>query len=385
MIRRLSVLIMSVGLSTALVLAPTASSADETTPNPVVKTLQKVKTLVSPKNVQAAVDAPEPPASDDDIPPNETENPVGPDHATTRGLSAFALNQGLIGLNHNNATVNDDDTTTAHSSALNALGLELFPASASSGGTNYERNEPLGVVLDVVCAITANNVCVDALYSEAHATEDATSSHAHAESGILNACIGGGGLPQLPGGSLRSPALMVGQSEEPPSACDGLLGAGVGLSRAEVNRDRVTGQTTSEAYDTTIGACVLPGCVIPVAVLDSFGQADSGTTPGTEFSDRGSFLIALGEDQFFLIDEPEGFALDGILGLFFNQGESYLGNLLAGTAQDGLKLFLLTDLLPIFAEAGHTETLAHNDGRLVADDTDTTDEDRRDGRDRRDG
>ena len=115
MIRRLSVLVMSVGLSTALVLAPTASSADETTPNPVVKTLQKVKTLVSPKNVQAAVDAPEPPASDDDISTQRDPEPgrTGPrDHARAERLQP--LIRSLVGLNHNNATVNDDDTTTAH-------------------------------------------------------------------------------------------------------------------------------------------------------------------------------------------------------------------------------------------------------------------------------
>src|SRR5688572_27790467 len=108
MIRRLSVLIMSIGLSLALVLAPTASSADdEPTPNPVTKTLQKVKNLVTPNNVQAAVDAPEPPASDDDTSPNETENPVGPDHASTRGLDTRILTQGILGLNTNNATIND--------------------------------------------------------------------------------------------------------------------------------------------------------------------------------------------------------------------------------------------------------------------------------------
>src|SRR5687768_3072028 len=70
MIRRLSVLILSAGLSLALVLAPSASSADESTPNPVDQVVKTVQDLVEPKDVQTAdhADAPDPPAEDDDLP-----------------------------------------------------------------------------------------------------------------------------------------------------------------------------------------------------------------------------------------------------------------------------------------------------------------------------
>ena len=128
MIRRLSVLIMSIGLSLALVLAPTASSADETTPNPVVEDPSKGQEPRQPKNVQAAVDAPDPPAPTTTSPPNETENPVGPDHGSTRGLETAFLGIDLVGLNHDNATIEDDDRATADSTALSLLGTELAGA-----------------------------------------------------------------------------------------------------------------------------------------------------------------------------------------------------------------------------------------------------------------
>ncbi len=374
MIRRLSVLIMSIGVIFALVLAPTASSADEATPNPVTKIVQKVKDLVQPKNIQAAVDAP-PATEDDDIPPNETEDPVGPDHASTQGLNATLGGNSLAGLNQNNATIEDDDSTHADSAALTVLGTNLFGASASSDGTTYERNEPLGIVLDALCTASVNNICVDLLYSEAHATQTAGESHAHAESGILNACLFGGGLA-LPGGGVGGAGglgSMATQDEEPPAACEGLLGAGVAESRAEINRDRTTGQTVAEAFDFTAGACVLPGCALPVSALFSGGFADSGTGAGDEVAERGSFLLLLGDDGFFLAD-PFAIPLSPVLALFFNQGESYVAPGTAGTAQDALRLKVLTDVVPLVGvDAGHTETLAHNDGRN-ADDEDENDE-----------
>ena len=304
MIRRLSVLIMSIGLSLALVLAPTATSAeDEAQPNPVEQVVKQVQDLVSPKNVQTAVDAPEPPASDDDTPPNETENPVGPDHASTRGLDTGlgpigGTTLSLVGVNHNNATVEDDDSTHADSAALTLLGTDLFGTSASSDGDNYEESSPFGFILDAICAGSSGNICVEALYSESHATQDASTSHAHARSGILNACVGGGAgdggeLPELPaGGGIGALGQMAGQDEEPPAACQGLLGVSVAESYASSNRDRSTGQTRSFAIDGLAGACVLPGCALPLEGLVSYGFADSGTTPGTEVAERGSFLLA---------------------------------------------------------------------------------------------
>jgi hypothetical protein len=200
MIRRLSVLIMSIGVIFALVLAPTASSADEATPNPVTKIVQKVKDLVQPKNIQAAVDAP-PATEDDDTPPNETEDPVGPDHGSTQGLDLRIGDQPILGLNKNNATIEDDDSTHADSAALSLLGSDLFASSSSSnGGDDFQSNSPAGALLDAICLASGNNVCVQALYSEAHSYQDGDTSHSHATSGIANACLlgglGGGGLPR---------------------------------------------------------------------------------------------------------------------------------------------------------------------------------------------
>ena len=197
MIRRLSVLIMSIGVIFALVLAPTASSADEATPNPVTEIVQKVKDLVQPKNIQAAVDAP-PATEDDDTPPNETEDPVGPDHASTRGLDLRIGEQPLVGLNHNNATIEDNDATHADSAALSLFGAPKSSARPPAMAVVYSATSLLES-----CSIPsapAVDVCVDALYSEAGATEDGSTSNSYAKSGILNVCAFGGDALALPGG-----------------------------------------------------------------------------------------------------------------------------------------------------------------------------------------
>jgi hypothetical protein len=401
MIRRLSVLIMSAGLGLALVLAPTATSAeDEAQPNPVDQVVKTVQDLVQPKNVQTSdhADAPDPPDEDDDIAPNETENPVGPDHGSTRGLDTGigpigGTTLSLLGLNHNNATVNDDDTTHADSAPLKLLGSDLFgtSASATEGQNNTDSSAPAGFILDLICAFSGDNICVKALYSESHASEDEDFSHAHAASGVLNACIGGGATgdggeegPVLAGGGVRSAGQVATQdSEEPPSACEGLLGVGVAESYASTDRNRDTGQTQSRAYDYTLDACALPGCVIPGTLLYSFGEADSGDEGSEPSADRGSFLLALGPGVF--LDEPFGLTLPFIGSLFLNQGETYLdhvegvdGTGIAGTAQDALKINLLTDFLPIFANAGHTETLAHDRADGDNEDPDNEDPDNED-------
>ena len=129
MIRRLSVLIMSIGLGLALVLAPTASSAEDERSTRIrsTKVLKKVQDLVQPKNVQPpSMRRIRPRPTTTTSPPNETENPVGPDHASTRGIDAGALQDSLLGLNHDNATVKDDDTTSRRLGRAEPAGTNLF-------------------------------------------------------------------------------------------------------------------------------------------------------------------------------------------------------------------------------------------------------------------
>ena len=377
MIRRLSVLILSTGLGLALVLAPTATSAeDEPQPNPVDTIIKQVQDLVAPKNVQTAdhADAPDPPAEDDDIPTNETENPVGPDHGSTRGIEAFLAGTSLLGLNHDNATINDDDSAVADSTLLSLGGTKILGTNADSTGgagpgpgTNEDTFNPLGPL----CAGTGGALCADVLYSESRATNDGTTSTSQARSGVLNACLGGTDTDQTNG-------------------CDGLVGAGALESEANAQRDLATGETTADATYTAADPCIsvaasAEDCLVGATALYSHGDANSGDGGGDGTANRNSFVAGLavgGGDPNAdpLITEPTDLSIpDGCTGalvlecLFLNQGETYLGPGLAGTAQDALKLAVLNIIpvpgtpgvtIPVLGvNVGHTETLVHNDGR----------------------
>ena len=337
MIRKLSVLVMTLGLGLALGLAPSASSAaDEPQPNPVKKVIEKIQDIVKPSNVHAAaVEAPEPPASDDDSPGNETVNPSSPDHAANDGVEAGIGTLNLLGANRDNATVNDDDTTSADSTALSLLGLELIGAHATSGGTTEDH---FGDPLSPLCEASGGAACLGLIFSDAQASNDGTTAQATSKSGVADVCA----LGSDPGGE---------------SCAGGLLSLGAATGTSTISRDVATGQTVADSNFSTVGVCLTPsllGCGLAVDVLGSFGHADSGGLSSS--ADRGSFLLSLGTENNpngFVIEDPLDLSIppgcDGgllqIECLFLNQGETFLGPLVGGTAQDALKLGLLPGLL----------------------------------------
>ena len=352
MIRRLSVLVMSTGLGLALVLAPSASSAeDEAQPNPVEQVIKTVQDVVSPKNVQTAdhADAPDPPASDDDIPSNETVNPVGPDHGSTRGLNIKLGGQDVLGLNHDNATINDDGSATADSTLLSLGGSEVIGTHADSTGDSEDTFNPLAPL----CAGTEGQLCAELLYSESYATNDGTTSSSTARSGIINACLGGTDIDQTNG-------------------CDGPVGAGVFTSDAHAERDLASGQTQATAETQAVGLCLQPegdSCALGASLIESEGSADSGGADPSATRDSQVLGLEGGGESHPIITDPTDFSLPpgcpipSLACLFFNQGETYLGPGLAGTAQDAILLsVLVTEQFPPLAEVGvgHTETLVHN-------------------------
>ena len=301
---------------------------------------------MQPKNVQAAVDAPDPPASDDDISPNETENPVGPDHGSTRGVDTKFLGFDLVGLNHDNATIEDNDRATADSTALSLFGSELAGAHAQSDGDPEDHFD----LLAPVCVATAGGVCVSVLYADAYASNDGSTSESYSQSGLADVCLGG-------------------SSSDPTAFCDGPIELGVARSEAGAERDLTTGQTAAFAFYQTAGACLLgtpETCGIFADALSSFGIADSGPGGDTDASFRESGLLNLGAGGSFfpVLDSPAYLPLF-LADLFLNQGESYDGLDTAGTAQDALILNVLPFIDPPleFTGVGHTETLVHNDGR----------------------
>ena len=307
---------------------------------------------MTPAPAPSVVEAP-PPSSDSDLPGNETVDPVGPDHGSTQGAVVKIGDQEIAGVGNDNATVNDDDSTTADSSLLTLGGQEILGTHASSTGTNESH---FGNPLAPVCVGSDGAVCLTVLYADAYATDNGSTSHSQSRSGIANACLGG-------------------TSTDPNATCDGPIALGAATSQAQANRNQSSGQTTASSMFEAANLCLQPdpitgACTVGASALHSEGQSDSGTDSTSSSASRSSYLLggdllgtSLGpvSDPTDLSIQPQC-ADPSLLCLFLNQGESYVDSGIAGHAQDALKLTVLPGALDLFAGVGRTETLVHNDG-----------------------
>lgn len=305
-----------------------------------------------PTPVSTAVQAP-PPSSDSDLPGNETVDPTGPDHGSTRGAEVKIGDQDIAGVGNDNATVNDDDSTTADSSLLALGGQEILGTHADSAGTNESH---FGDPLAPLCEGSGGAVCLTVLYADAYATDNGSTSHSQSRNGIANACLGG-------------------TSTDPNAPCNGPIALGAATSEGQADRNQASGQTTASSMFEAANLCLQPdpitgACALGASALHSDGQADSGTDSTSSSASRSSYLLG-GELQgkpLGPVSDPTDLSIQpqcanpSLLCLFLNQGESYLGSGIAGHAQDALKLTVLPGVLDLFAGVGHTETLVHNDG-----------------------
>lgn len=306
----------------------------------------------TPPAPAAGVHAPAP-SSDSDSPGNETVDPTAPDHGSTQGAQAKIGDQDIAGVGNDNATINNNDSTTADSSLLTLGGQEILGSHADSTGTNESH---FGDPLAPLCEGSGGAVCLSVLYADAIATNNGSTSHSQSKSGILNACIGG-------------------KSTSRDAACKGPIAVGAATSQAQADRNQSTGQTTASSMFEAANLCLQPdpitgACTVGASALRSQGQSDSGTSSKSSSASRSSHL--LGGDLLGTSLGPVGDPTDlsiqpkcadpSLLCLFLNQGESYLGSGIAGHAQDALKLTVLPGALDVFAGVGHTETLVHNDG-----------------------
>ena len=345
-----------------VVLSISATPASAAIPDPGGDLFPEITELLTPAPSTAVVQAPPPsaavvqappPSSDSDLPGNETEDPTGPDHGSTRGLESSVAGQDVAGVGNDNATVNDDDSTTADSALLTLGGQEVLGTHADSNGANESH---FGDPLAPVCEGSSGGVCLTVLYADAFATDDGSTSHSQSRSGIANACAGG-------------------TSTDPAAPCQGLAGVGTATSQAQADRDQSSGRTTASSMFEAASLCLQPdpitgACTLNASALHSEGQADSGTDSSPSSASRSSYLLdanfmgtSLGtvEDPTDLSIQPEC-ADPSLLCVFLNQGETYLASGIAGHAQDALKLTVLPAVLDVFAGLGHTETLVHNDG-----------------------
>ena len=308
------------------------------------------------------------PSSDDDIAPNETTNPSGPDHAGTQGLRAAAAGQDVADAGQTRSTVRRDDSTRADSTLLALGGQEILGAHASSGG---KRESHAGNPLQPLCDSSGGQVCLQVLYADAYATDAGGTSHALSRSGAADVCIGG-------------------THADPTAACDGPVHAGVLTNSSRIIRNQHTGRTRASSRSDLATVCLTQpgttGCALSAGALHSQGRADSGggSRSVAPTAKRGSYLLGLqGGGQEGRVDPPASIQIPpgcpssktqapstqtpNVLCTYLNQGETYLSKGVAGHAQDALKAGLLPGQpVELDVLGGHTETLVHNRGAATS-------------------
>ena len=341
----ISIIVVSISVSPA--------SAANTDPmgDPLGRATQLLAPVTATPTAPAAAGGQAPAtSSDSDLPGNETADPTAPDHGSTQGAQAKIGDRDIAGVGNDNATINNNDSTTADSSLLTLGGQEILGTHADSTGTNESH---FGDPLAPLCEGSGGAVCLSVLYADAIATNNGSTSHSQSKSGILKACIGG-------------------KNTSRDAACKGPIAVGVATSRAQADRNQSTGQTTASSMFEAANLCLQPdpgtgACTVGASALRSQGQSDSGTGSKPSSASRSSHLLGgdLHGKSLGPVGDPTDLSVQSkcadpsLLCLFLNQGESYLGSGIAGHAQDALKLTLLPGALDVFAGFGHTETLVH--------------------------
>jgi hypothetical protein len=355
---------MAAGTVAAMVLVPGTALAQET-PTPLdglVEALEQVAGSVGAPAVpgtpadpgaDAVPAVPGAPAlpldSDDDSEGHETEDPQLPDHGSGHGGNVDLNDEDIADLVRYDATVNDDGSTNSDVTVLGLLGDELFGGSSSSDGAGDSHENVTEGVGEALSGILSLSL----LYHDTVAVQDDEGSAAGARGGVLSLCL-------------------LGQDEPITTTyeCEG-VGAGAVEGEGYAERDAKTGHSNASSDNEAVKACITEGwddftCqgLLGASVLHADSDSES-VTPGTN---RASWLISLdsGGEALLRIEDPVGLALPpgcgepALLCLFLNQGESFLFDNGAGSAQEALHLDLLNGTpIDILVELGKAESIAH--------------------------
>jgi len=372
--RRLFIVpVLALTTASMVVLGGGSASAAANDPDPignlqdtVTKTVQKV---TSPATKKAATkssspsrnastpsrNAPNPPSSDSDSKGHETANPTAPDHGSSYVGHVTLGGNDLADVASGKSTVNDNDSTSADSTLLAIGGTEIIGSHADS--SNGPSEDHGAFPSNPFCSSTGGMFCVDLLYSDSYATDDGSSSSSRTRNGVANACIGG--------------------DDPSGTTCSGVLGTGVASANSGAHRNQTTGRTTATSDSSVFEVCVqndpVTGCQVKADVLSSDGQASSDSPRSASRHSRVANLVIGGtavpvgpitSTEPFGISVPMDCpASESVLCVFGNQGETYLGQDLAGTSQTALDIFGLRGTpLELDVSLAHSETLAHNDG-----------------------
>lgn len=300
------------------------------------------------------------PTSDDDLAGHETADPAPPDHGQATIAHTSIGGRDIATVGDNKATVEDDDSTKADSTLIAIGGEEILGTHADSEGANESH---FGDPLAPVCEGSDGQVCLQILYADAWATDDGTTSSSRSQSGVADVCLGG-------------------DDAAPDAECSGPVAAGVSTSTAEAERDQESGRTTAGSESNVADACVeedpvTGGCAVGVGVLHSSGSSDSGSSPAS--AERDSYLLRLdlGGEERGRVGDPQALSLPpdcpegaSLVCLFLNQGETYVGDGIAGHAQEALHVDVLPGNLDLEVHLARTESLVHNDGGEPSGDDD---------------
>ncbi len=288
-------------------------------------------------------------SSDSDSPGYETPDPKAPDHGSSYVADAQVGGQDVAGVGRSNATVNPDGSTSSGTTllALGGTALPLGHSEASSSGPSHQESNTLAPLTGPLCSGSGGAVCLDVLYADSSASQQGDTSSASSDGGIAHACLGG--------------------SDPSGETCDGQGQLAVGTSYARAQRSG--GTTTAQSGTQLLGICLgdfSGSCGVGAETATSNGRSSSDG-----YAQRGSTLLGLsvaGNDVIPAQSDPLGLSLapecdPTVACVFANQGESYIGDGLAGHAQKALAVRLLTDLVTL--GVGQSETLVSASGSAV--------------------
>jgi len=301
-------------------------------------------------------------ASDSDAGGHETEDPEPPDHAEGHAVDLDVADEDAVDLAHDRATVEDDDDTTADSTLLALGGQEVIGAHADSDADSAGESQAhggAGEPLTPLCEESDGQVCLSLLYADASATEDGNTSRTRSQSGAADVCLGGSDTDRT-------------------KECDGPIEAGVLASDAEAERDQRSGRTTASSGSDVAHVCVQEdpatgACVLGAEAAHSEGRSDSGGGQPSASRDSSFLGVDAGGRELLALEDPLTAGVQpecadpSLICTFVNQGETYVGDNVAGHAQKALDVEVLPGILPgigslIDLELADTESLVHNDG-----------------------
>ena len=366
-------------------LGKTVKKTTEKTLDPVTKPLRKATSKAAAgSKARTSTPSSDPGEPSSRSGTNDVEDPQAPDHGAADTVKSKIAGEDALGAGHTRSTVEDDDSTKAEATPLTAAGADMFGlgATADSEGQQHQTNEPVSPATGPVCEGSSGGLCLDVLYAQADATDDGDTSSSHSESELAGGCVGG-------------EDTAIGTSTD----CDSPVQAGLVQSQSDATRDQSSGRTRASSSSAVLAICLsapgsglpvpevpeipelpviaLPGgdgvgCAIEGALLTSQGESDSGAGGTAPSSSRSSSVGTLGAngEEYELSDPqalelPPGVCPDGLGSLlcgYVNQGETYLGDELAGHAQEALHVTVLPGLLDLDLTGARTETLVHNDG-----------------------